>query len=1510
MRRFFKILLYALGALLAFLLLVAGLTQTQFFRDRLREAAVSALDSLLVADVQLGELRGNLVAGFSLGPIAISAHGDTLVAAERLELQYDIFQIPGKTVAVHSLVLVRPHVRLASDPGGVWNFQRMIRSGPADTAAGTPFDWSVILRSLELQDGSFTLTDSGALASPDHVPPRPDHVEYHRFVVSHINLKAALTLTGTARTLAIRSLSFVSDQAALNLDQLSGEIRMTPEGARVKGLELATQGSRLKLDADLQGVDVTAGIDLEALRDAPVRVRLQSAGLALRELGALLPAVDFLRGAVSMDLEARGTFGELNVERLNITVGGSQLTVSGDVLNLHRPQDLLLDVRLTGVAMSTGDARRLLPDMGIPDLPDLAPATITADFRGEPLDFRTRLSAETPGGGAEADVALTIGGEPGLRYTVQASVRGMNPALVFQEPRLAGSLNGTVAVAGSGVTLNDLAATFEATIDSSFLFEKPVLPSRLSLRADGGTVAGALDLRTGGARASFTATVTGLPGPGAAFEVDGEVVNLNLQDFLRERAFDSDLTMRVRARGAGIRADTVSGEALLEITDSRYGDYRIEGGSLRLLLDQHDPAERELSLESNIADFSLKGAFDLDYLVDLLSYEIRNIRLAVGEKFAAVNPRLATVIDRADLEQQGRRLQRAQTPLRASYLLRLKDLVPLSRVTGNRTFDGVGTLRGEILGGYDNLSLEGRMSMQEFFYGNADSGILLQDVDATLQMTDLRPTDPLRLLEVFIITDAGKMHINRTRFDSLQVTFRYSQEYSSYTARGVYDRALSARVNGIAEVDSGSVIFTLNGMRIGYRDFLWDADGGAVFSFGAQGAEVRDLVMRRDSQAVRLQGALGSGGTLSAELRAETLSLEGIRDLLAEADREGDAGSFAGAADLTLLAGGSLARPAFTASLLVNRFAFRNIPFGTIRGAFRYADGGLEADLSAQYRALTEAERPALTVRGVIPVALGAADSGAPPRALDLRIRSDGMHISILDPLLPTFNQLSGIVRCDVSMTGTLQDPEIVGDLGIDSCSFLFEPNRISYLFEGRFQPAGSRIRVLDAVVRNVAADRRLGRDGTLRISGDFALRELAPTDFDLTAVGSLLVVKETTRRSALSVYGDLFLETDARGLRFTGTAARSLLRGYVLIKNSSLVFPPTTASAREPERAVPVVLLDDTTRTAEPSAESAGAEYFGPAAESASLAAAPASASPSFLDGLRYDLEIESRGGNTEIRMVFNPATGEELVAFLDGKFAILEDGKQWIGSVSVQRATYNFTKRFEAEGTLRYSGDFLNPELDITARYSGTRSLSDSVAGTVRENVVVILRITGTRYEPRLEISMTIDGRDYQSYTGPKSADVGSDAIQFLITGNFPLTESQKNDIAADIRSTVGISLVTGATSLLSNTLSEFLRRETGFINSIEIGYGAEGGGGASADIRISGVVGDGLWRIGGRVLEDPFNNANFSLLYSLGDIFRRPSLRNFMFELERRVEMTTGQQLGRKETNSARLFYRISF
>jgi hypothetical protein len=506
-------------------------------------------------------------------------------------------------------------------------------------------------------------------------------------------------------------------------------------------------------------------------------------------------------------------------------------------------------------------------------------------------------------------------------------------------------------------------------------------------------------------------------------------------------------------------------------------------------------------------------------------------------------------------------------------------------------------------------------------------------------------------------------------------------------------------------------------------------------------------------------------------------------------------------------------------------------------------------------------------------------------------------------------------MKCNVNVGGSPKSPNYDGTMSVENCSFLFVPNLINYTFDGRFRFNGDLIEVVDAVVRSNPADDQFKRSGLIRLAGNFALRDLKPSDFNFNVAGGLLVVRETTRKSSLSVYGNLFIETGTNGLRYTGGIEQSLLKGYVVVNNSSLIFPPTQQVVNEQfSNTVPVRIVDDTAKVTTTQVHPLAERYFGINNETAQAngkRSADEQVSKSFVDGIRYDLDIECAGGNTEIKMVFNSATSEELDANINGKFSITEDGKRWIGTMTIERAYYRFIKQFNAEGTIKYSGDFLNPELDITAKYEGFRTTIDTTSSTRPEKVIVSMQITGTRYAPKLEWSMTIDDVDYYSYKGAKSSDVQTDALAFILAGTFPLTKSQANDLAVDLGPTARSSLFTGAGSLFTNALSDFLRNKTGFIHSVELSYGTQSSFSEAADIRLSGVAAGGVWRYGGKILNDPFNNANISLLYSLGAVLDRPSLRNFMFELERKVELNTiGEVNDRKQTNSARLFYRFSF
>ena len=328
----------------------------------------------------------------------------------------------------------------------------------------------------------------------------------------------------------------------------------------------------------------------------------------------------------------------------------------------------------------------------------------------------------------------------------------------------------------------------------------------------------------------------------------------------------------------------------------------------------------------------------------------------------------------------------------ASYSLIIKDLEPLSRVTGNRTFNGLGTLRGSVLGDYANLSMEGRLGLRDFFYGNADSGIFLRGADVTFQITDLAPERPLTRVELFVLADVDRMLLNRRTVDSLQLSIRFSQEYATYTAHARYDTVFFASFSGIAAVEEAAAVFTLNRATLAYQDYAWDAEGGASVGFSQRGMALEGLVLRRDSQEVRARLFIGVDGGSAPTLRRRgwTFGVCGTSSRTRE-DGAGE-GSFSGTARFSVQASGTLEAPLYVISVEVVRGAFRGIPFGTVTGEFSYRDRLVTARASVLTCEGLDAGGRGLHAEGTIPINLAPSGretpAGRPPVDLVIRARS------------------------------------------------------------------------------------------------------------------------------------------------------------------------------------------------------------------------------------------------------------------------------------------------------------------------------------------------------------------------------------------------------------------------------------------------------------------------------------------------------------------------------------------
>ena len=279
-----------------------------------------------------------------------------------------------------------------------------------------------------------------------------------------------------------------------------------------------------------------------------------------------------------------------------------------------------------------------------------------------------------------------------MQYNGEARYRSLDLAAITNNPNVKSDLNGTVRIDGHGISLDNLLTTLDLQLDSSMLAGRHIGKTRVKIDAADKKLTANTVLSLGSMHSRLDAVLDQGKKEAPLFSVDGNISSLNLEEILQEPSSNSDLNFSISAQGSGLTWGTLNGEFLLNFKPSSYHDYRIDSSDVRLAFDQHDAQRKELTVRSNIADFSLTGAFETEYMKDLIAYELLNLRKAVGEKFVSLDSSLGANVDPATLAALKKKLSAHTENLNTSFSLHVKDLEPVSIATGNRTFNGIGLL--------------------------------------------------------------------------------------------------------------------------------------------------------------------------------------------------------------------------------------------------------------------------------------------------------------------------------------------------------------------------------------------------------------------------------------------------------------------------------------------------------------------------------------------------------------------------------------------------------------------------------------------------------------------------------------------------------------------------------------------------------------------------------------------------------------------------------------------------
>jgi len=1532
-RKLFRATYYIGVSALFAAIVIIGFTRTNAFRSYLRDMIVEAASTGIRGELSFGALRGNLFTGFRVDSVRVRESGEDVATIDRIEARYDPLSLLAKHISISRVTLVNPTFKIVRSAAGSWNVARLIKSARADT---TPSLWITDLRQVQLKNARFTLVDSLRIErrlSDSSYVSAPDVVDYADIRLDSLELNAGATIRKGSISASIRSLSFTLARPHIVLRHLAGECRWDPSSTSVRELEVATEGSHLRLDAAMERTNLMKIDSLGALQRSPVSLHLEVAKLDLGELKAFVgTAIDFLDRSVSGQVDADGAFGALRVREATVRTPRSVVHVAGTLSHLDHPRDLELDLACIKSKVDPEDVAGLLPGLHLPNLSSLGRVEYDLWFKGRPTAFRGRLASQSSSGGVDVDAQIDVQ-QGGLSYEGTLNTRNFNLGPLLGDTVLLSSLNGTATLKGSGTRLKDLTAVIRAEVDSSEFYGLPVGRSVIVTDIADRTVRTRVAVRASSTRLDLSGKMTIGVNDSVSYEINGRINSLNLAEITRHRQQTSDLSFDLHAQGSGLRLDALRGEVGVNFFQSSFDTVDFEGGGFTIRLNTMDRLRQSLHFTSDAADLDVEGTFTpatifstITNAAALLGQTIR-YRLSTLDSLRALSPARAIVADfRPAAADQ-------LEPVNAEVKLSVKDCYPLGVVLRTGLY-GSFSLNGRVMNSPEGSHLTGKVSVERLELADPSLRVGVQDAVVSYEMGGLTPKSVMDSLSASVGLRARYCDINSLHSSGLVADFNLRGNSSDFRIAALLDSLVTIDAEGTSRDDSGFVNFDLRRLKIDFNTYTFENINPVRLRLGSDGLQVANLRLRHEAEDVSASGYFDPGGVSDLTLSAKNLLLEDLPKIYPGLALGEPGATFRGNVNAVAVFKGGFENPIFSVEFNATGVRYEETSFGQILLRCSYAERTLHVFTEFRSRPEEPSIQPDVLISGTVPYNLSLHDTseGKLEGQMNLDIHSTNFRLEFLNPFITQLGNLSGALVCDLRLGGTVDSPLYNGSMTIEDARFLFKPLNLTYIVDGKLVPSGQRIALQNVTIRNIREDRT---DGTMALSGTFTLEGIQIKDFDLVANGQVLMMKESARRPGQSLYGDLFAATGSDGVQWKGTPSRSHVSGTLFIKNANLTLPPTRQAQSLPSSTIPVRTIDDVATAGRGNGESASgvnsangfqankerlSDYHQLPVPEVASGASQVPTSGSFLDNIEYNLVIETQG-LTQVRFVFTNLTNEELFAILKGKTTFRKDGDQvrLTGEVELGSGSYyNNIKKLDASGKLRFTGDPLNPELDVVATYEGhyrgtvdTTSSSTRGAGAassssatqgLEQKVIVKLDITGTREHPKVKTELERYDQ-FGNLIPETTGDVEGDAIAFLITGSF------RNELTQQDRLALASSNVLGGltSSVLSGPLTDLLRKEFGIIRSVDVLYYG-GSFQESADVRLTGEVGDAIFRLGGRVFND-INNANVSIQLPMSSILGSEKWRNLVLEAERRVEGLESVDQ-RRESKGIRLLYRIIF
>ena len=304
MRKVIKYISIFVAGILLLILVLLLLTQTAFFRAKVKDRLLIEAEKQLSLHLEVEELNGNFYSDIELRNVEAWDEEKKVVSFASLRVRYELLPLFRNELLIDSVILDQPEISVWQEKDSSWNFATYLVQKEKEPSEKKPLRLKINLNSVVIDDGSFNVD---ALA--ELIPKE----------VNNFNLSLGAVVSAQDVSVDLTKLNFSTVEPALVLNELSGIFQLSDQGISIDSLKIRTQQSMIDAIGNYQTVE-----NMDAVVNAS---RINKDELVIFVPGIRLlcsPSVkanvktvdDVLTASVEMKHENEEVIAELNISSI------------------------------------------------------------------------------------------------------------------------------------------------------------------------------------------------------------------------------------------------------------------------------------------------------------------------------------------------------------------------------------------------------------------------------------------------------------------------------------------------------------------------------------------------------------------------------------------------------------------------------------------------------------------------------------------------------------------------------------------------------------------------------------------------------------------------------------------------------------------------------------------------------------------------------------------------------------------------------------------------------------------------------------------------------------------------------------------------------------------------------------------------------------------------------------------------------------------------------------------